>query len=116
MPSSPASLVTRKANVDVALALELVLEKVRPSLEAIPPSETKVVGELKKIPTVHEACTQHRDGRGVTEPTGQKKMAGRTQDGNVKVTSSTIGERGDVTIFPRFGRERHENGPYWGHT
>ena len=73
MPSSPASLVTRKANVDVALALELVLQKVRPSLEAIPPSETKVVGELKKkIPTVHEACTQHRDERGVTEPTSQK--------------------------------------------
>ena len=30
-------------------------------------------------------------------------------------TSSTIVEGGDVTNFPRFGRERHENGPYWGH-
>ena len=56
MPSSPASLVTRKVNVDVALALELVLEKVRPSLEAIPPSETKVVGELKKK---SQRCMRH---------------------------------------------------------
>ena len=46
-PSSPASLVTPKANVDVILALELVPEKVRPSLEAIPHSETKVVEEFQ---------------------------------------------------------------------
>ena len=56
MPSSPASVVTRKANVDVALALELVLKKVRPSLEAIPPSETKVVGEFKKN---SQRCMKH---------------------------------------------------------
>ena len=47
MPLSPASLATPKAIVDVILVLELVLEKVRPSLEAIPPSETKFVGELQ---------------------------------------------------------------------
>ena len=47
MPSSLASLATSKATVVVFLALELVLEKVCPSLEASPPSETKVVGELQ---------------------------------------------------------------------
>ena len=57
MPSSRAALVTPKATVDVILALEPILEKVRPSLEeAIPPTETKVVVEFQYFP---QGCMRH---------------------------------------------------------
>ena len=63
-------------------------------------------------------CTEYGNYRGISLVVHNGKILLRL---SLAATASTtrpvqrLGGAGMYPIFPRFGRKRHENSPYWGH-